>query len=146
MNLDIIFCIKNIFSLNGLINNIGSYTILSSILISMINTILFYIIEYKKIFININEIIKIKTNKEEIKYNINNIQTNYNDINNNNYKEEKKLDEKNIELYLNKNNPPKKNIKIKDIDTNSLNLNLTNNKLYSKVKINITPNNISSNS
>jgi hypothetical protein len=68
MNIDIIFCVKALFSRNGLIYNMGNYIMLLNIIISFIYLILFYSKEYKNIFLKIREIIKSK--KKEKKKNV----------------------------------------------------------------------------
>ena len=50
MNLDIVFCVKLLFTLDGLKNNIGSYLLFGIIMISLIVCILFYAKEFKVIF------------------------------------------------------------------------------------------------
>ena len=89
MNIDIIFCINTLFNLDGIKNNIGSYIIMTDIIFTIINCILFYAKGYKALFFKIKSIIKEKKS----------------DINN---KEEKKYFEKKNEIDLNKKYVPRK--------------------------------------
>ena len=72
MNFDIILCINTLFNLDGIKNNIGSYIIMTDIIITIINCILFYAKGYKALFFKIKSIIKEKksdiNNKEGKKY------------------------------------------------------------------------------
>ena len=130
MNIDILLCINTLFNLDGIKNNIGSYITMTDIIITIINCILFYAKGYKALFSKINSVIKEKR-KDKIN---NDLRLNNYDINHN--KEEKKFE---LNLYI-KKAPPKRNK-----DKNSLDLNLTDIKIYSNLKINITSNNMSSN-
>ena len=126
MNIDIILCIDTLFNFDGIKNNIGSYITMTDIIITIINCILFYVKGYKTLFFKIKSIIKEKSNAI-----INNVPTLNNcDIISNN------KEEKSNELNLNKNTAPPKRNK----DKNSLDLNLSDNKIYSNLKINMTPN------
>ena len=61
MNLNIMKCYKVLFSKNGLIYNIGSYIVLSIIIICLISIIIFYLKDYiliKKTINNINNDLK----------------------------------------------------------------------------------------
>jgi len=136
MNINIIRCFKNVFDIEGLKNNIGSYIILASIFISATSCSLFYIVEYKNIFKQINSIIKNKQpNNKIMKYKRgsfdmnNNREANYNNNNKN-------------DILL----PHKKNEKIYDLDKNSINTNSSMNKISNTLKIKISPNNKTSNS
>ena len=97
MNINIISCFKKVFNFEGLKNNIGSYIILSNILIFMINCPLFYKFEYKNVFKQINliimkkqeDIMNFKNKKKKIDYTSINNNINkgkiYKNINTNNY-------------------------------------------------------------
>ena len=102
LNIKIMKCYLLLFSKEGLIKNIGSYTILSIILLNLLSVI-FFILKGYIIFKNkINEIINnnLKKNKKDIK----------------NQKTEKKKKNKKqlriIEIKYNNDNPPLKNSKI----------------------------------
>ena len=69
MNIDIIFCVKALFSRNGLIYNMGNYIMLLNIIISFIYLILFYSKEYKNIFLKIREIKKKKKKEKKKMFN-----------------------------------------------------------------------------
>ena len=145
MNFDIVFCVKTLFCVDGIKNNIGSYVLLLIITINIANSILFPIIGYKNILSIINNIIKV-INKENIRnINIDN-ENKYNDKNITDYIEEKeKAIGKTNKLYL-KQSTLKNNriINFEKYDNNSINLNLTDNiNSNFKIKIN-TPNNINS--
>ena len=145
MNIDIIFCVKALFSRNGLIYNMGNYIMLLNIIISFIYLILFYSKEYKNIFLKIREIIKSKKKEKKKMFNYQDIQT-INDYENANNKNEKIFSEKSNKLNLKKNNfPPKRNINLENIDKISANISLKETKVYSKLKFNLTQNNIGSN-
>ena len=140
MNFDIIFCINTLFILDGIKNNVGSYITMTNFIITIINCIFFYVKEYTTLFSKIKTLIKsiIKEKKNVIANNV--LTLNNSDIINKN-KEENNFDEKRNELNLNKKNaPPKRNPEKKSLD-----LNLSDNKIYSNLKINFTPNNMSSN-
>ena len=67
MNLKVLKCYKNLFTKKGLINNIGSYILLSIIFSQIILIINFGICGYNKFKCRINEIIEYsKVNKEKI--------------------------------------------------------------------------------
>ena len=57
INIDVIFCYKTLFSVNGIKNNIGSYIMLFIILIHLINCIVFYYKGKKIFFQKINNIL-----------------------------------------------------------------------------------------
>ena len=77
MNLDIVFCVKLLFTLVGLKNNIGSYLLFGIIMISVVCCIFFYAKKFKVIFSKINAIIKEKnkSKQDKKKVNIINIKT-----------------------------------------------------------------------
>ena len=132
MNLDVIFCYKSLFCIDGIKYNIGNYIILFIIIISIVNAILFPNIEYKTIFSIINDMINSKKNEDFKNKNINHANTieKYENI------ENKEKDKKNNKLNLNKiNKRNKKNIKFEKYDSNKINLNLTDNNVNSKIKI-----------
>ena len=150
MNIDIIFCVKVLFSKNGFIYNIGNYIILLSILISFIVLLKFSSKEYKNTFVKIKKIIKSKKIKKKKIFNFNNIIQINNDNNNEiaNNKNEKIFSEKSnqLNLNLNKNNfPPKRNINLENIDKISADISLKDTKIYSKFQFNLTQNKLGSN-
>ena len=135
MNINIIRCFHNIFNIEGLKNNIGSYIILANFLISIINCSLFYIIEYKNTFKQINIIIKKKQqHNKTIKYKRGSID--YNSMNDNKESHYKK------NININILSPPKKNNKINDFDKSSLNSNSSINKMANSLKIKTSSNNL----
>ena len=71
-NLDIIKCYKNFLSFKGLKSNIGSYILLSIILIDFIGAIIFTFVEYKILMKKLNDIV----NNSDGKNNVNNININ----------------------------------------------------------------------
>ena len=72
INIKIMKCYKELFNKNGLINNIGSYTILIIILISILSVIFFFVKEYKD-FNNIIDQINFENNNGSKSLNITNI-------------------------------------------------------------------------
>ena len=64
INLDIVKCYKTLFTKEGLIKNIGSYLLLSIIIINIIIILLFIIKGFEEIKNQINYIIKSKINKK----------------------------------------------------------------------------------
>ena len=58
--LDMFLCHKLLFSVNGLIRNIGSYIIIFIIIIHIISAVIFYLHEYHLICDQINELLKTK--------------------------------------------------------------------------------------
>ena len=135
MNINIIRCFNNVFNIEGLKNNIGSYIILSNIFISIITCSLFYIIEYKNVFKQINSIIKKKQENNKT-INCKRRSINYNSMNNNNN------NNKNCNNNNNICSAPKKKNKIYDLDKNTLNVNLYRNEVANVLKNNVTPNNM----
>ena len=115
-NIFTIKCIDLLFSKEGLINNIGSYIILSIIILNTILVIIFILKGFNILYNKINEYVKIiLKNKIEIEKEKNNIDKKEKNKNNKNEKDKKKNTK--IEIYKiknkNKNNPPKNNIKNK---------------------------------
>ena len=139
MNLDVMKCYEVLFTKEGLVKNIGNYILISIILINIILLLLFIIKGFKKIKVQIENIIKNKNmnkrndnknkNKNK-KYNIKNDNKKYDNSNKNknnskkkgnngintNKKYNKKNDNKksnikndNKKFKKKKNNPPKKN-------------------------------------
>ena len=118
-------CYKVLFTKEGLIKNIGSYTILSIIFIYIVSYNIFFLIEYDMIVGKINILINIKNkvknnddNKKENKKQTNNI----NNINNNIKNKNKNINKKkrksmNIKSFskdiINNKNPPIKKDKKK---------------------------------
>ena len=135
MNINIILCFNNVFNIEGLKNNIGSYIILANIFISIITCSLFYIIEYKNVFKQINSIIKKKQENNKT-INCKRRSINYNSMNNNNN------NNKNCNNNNNICSAPKKKNKIYDLDKNTLNVNLSRNEVANVLKNNVTPNNM----
>ena len=60
INLNIMKCYKKLFTKKGLIKNIGSYILLSIILIYILSVILFSLKGYKLIYKTVNDLLKIK--------------------------------------------------------------------------------------
>ena len=145
INLNVMKCYKELFSKEGLINNIGSYILLSILLIIIINIIIFSIKGYILLIYQINAIIstKLKVNnnfdynyinktkiiKKKIK------KTKKKFINNeiiNNKIINKKIINKNINIKINLNNTgnsnsnPIKKIKNKKIKNININIMKTN--------------------
>ena len=135
-------CINLVFSKEGLINNIGSYILLSIILINIILVIIFRIKGYIIIINQINHLANIwnnnnpykKNNISIFKINKNKIikkkkSSNKKGIKNKNYKKQKKDKNK---ILKNKNSPPKKyknNININEIKKN-IDFNFRNSSKY----------------
>lgn len=111
-NFDIIKCYKKFLSLISLKNNIGSYILLSIILIFIIGPFIFYFFEYKTLMNKVDVMLKDSKNNYFI--------TNCNDIN---------------AINFNLNNPIKKNkiikinriINTKNNDNNNSKINHNNN-------------------
>ena len=142
INISILKCYKLVFNLEGLIHNIGSYILLSIILIIFILAFIFRIKGYQKFIQKVNKIIKRTINNN---INDNSDLINNKKINNNKIKKEtilKKIEKKgkmikNNYKKMNKNNPPLKKIKSKNINNkrikcNNTSINKTNSALKSK--------------
>ena len=128
INLDVMKCYKTLFTPEGIKTNIGFYTILFIIVISVILTILFKYIGYKKLNNRIDEIIKIKKEKENIEINNNEID-NINDNSNKNEIKSKVYNKEFINVKYNANdNDFKKNSNIKKVKTKKM-------KIKKKIKI-----------
>ena len=130
-NLNVMKCYNELFSKEGLINNLGNYLISSIILSIVILCILFKIKGFKKLKNQINKIINIKNNKNNKN----------NKIFNQKNKEKKGqfLNKKNKETKIkNENMPPKKkkncNINIKNINILKTNGNIKNKSTKKKKK------------
>ena len=110
-NFGVIKCYKLLFNKNGLIKNVGSYILLLIILLTIINTILFCLIGYKKLYNKINQIFQakfLKNDKNKYQYEVLSQNNKINNIKNNNENLINNQDNnKNINI------PPKKKIKIK---------------------------------
>ena len=65
MNIDIIKCYYIVFTYDGLIKNIGSYIMLTIILIFLITVILFFTVGYNKLFIKMTQISSVKFYEHE---------------------------------------------------------------------------------
>ena len=66
INIDILKCYKVLLTKKGLVKNIGSYFIISIFIIFIINSILFFIIDYKLLFNQIESIIQKYQQKAKI--------------------------------------------------------------------------------
>ena len=115
-NFDIIKCYKKFLSLISLKNNIGSYIILSIILIYIIGSFIFSFCEYKKIINIVNDILKDNGNNN----------TNITDINN---KLNNTIKKNNKIIKINKNINIKNNVNNSKIN-NNINNDKSTNKLY----------------
>ena len=116
-NIYIIFCYHTFFSVDGIKYNIGSYILISIIIINIIGIILFFKKGIKEINYIIKNIIKNKI------FNNNNIQNLKNHNRTNKKKKLKKIDKlykiKKISNLINKSNPVKKNTSKNLIEFNS---------------------------
>ena len=85
VNLNVIKCYDVLFTINGLLKNIGCYIVIPIILFSFICIILFHLKDSKEIKIQINEIVNAKKNINNNKKTntVNNIETNQNQIGDN---------------------------------------------------------------
>ena len=127
LNLSIMKCIKNVFSNEGIKKNIGFYILLIVIVISIALSIFFIIKGFNELNNKINEIVKIKLEKETI------MNSNNNNNNSNNIKFQNNIN-KNIEkesAFINNNKKVKKKIKKKKIKKIKVNRNKTFNNLAS---------------
>ena len=115
-NFDIIKCYNKFLSLISLKNNIGSYIILSIILIYIIGSFIFSFCEYKKIINIVNDILKDNGNNN----------TNITDINN---KLNNAIKKNNKIIKINKNINIKNNVNNCKIN-NNINNDKSTNKLY----------------
>ena len=130
VNLKIMKCYKNLFSKNGITNNIGAYIIISILIFHFISILIFYKKEFSIIKNKIFNIVKDITNRNKNK-NIN----------------KKEKEKENISAPIKKKKVKRKrkvnNYSINAIQTNSTNIiQKANNKLNenSKIKININNN------
>ena len=100
-NINLLKCYENLFSKDGLINNIGNYIILSIVLIYIVSLLIFIIKGYNVLMDKIKNIMKLKSlGESHIK------------INNENEQKKENEKEKEIDKNLIKN-PPKKKVKVK---------------------------------
>jgi len=127
-NFYVIFCFKTFFCIEGMKNNIGSYTLLIIIIVNIIGTILFYKIGRKKIIKRIKSIFLYTKSKNKNKNLINEDKKNKKNIKYMNKKKSLKNKSNNNTIYNIKktkknNNPPKRsNIKIKQNSKSLYNL------------------------
>ena len=141
-NIDVIFCPKTLFSLDGLKSNIGSYILLGNIVTHIICGIFFYIKSFNKIVNLVSSILKIKKNekiynKEEGNKNSKE-KENISNINDNLILRDAKMDNKikdskdkisNSKIDINYNPPNRRNNKKEKINS-IINLNFSKNRTF----------------
>ena len=141
-NIDVIFCPKTLFSLDGLKSNIGSYILLGNIVTPIICGIFFYIKSFNKIVNLVSSILKIKKNekiynKEEGNKNSKE-KENISNINDNLILRDAKMDNKikdskdkisNSKIDINYNPPNRRNNKKEKINS-TINLNFSENRTF----------------
>ena len=123
-NLNIAKCYKELFTINGLINNIGSYILLVMIILNLICLISFLVKGYKLLIKTIHDLVEKKKNKVKIE----NVETSNKRTTGRKNNDKNKLSS-NIapKTKINKYNKGEKNRKIKKMENNS-------NKKYKKDK------------
>ena len=115
-NIHVIKCYKLLFSKNGLIYNIGFYTLLIIILITIVESIIFCNKGYKLLYTRIKEIFNMKFNTINLNMNLNNDKTQNIIINKQPTKKENEIS--NFPYIKIKKKIIKKNIRINTINTN----------------------------
>ena len=117
-------CYKELFTKEGLINNIGSYILLSIIFIYIVSYNIFLLIEYDIIVNKIDNLIDLKIQEQKNDDNIIEIKTKRNNNNKDNNKKEKVMDFIliNNKKYISERLIPNYNdyIKEKNFDFNNL--------------------------
>ena len=110
MNINVIKCYKTLFTKEGLLNNIGSYILISMIFFEIILLIIFRIKGYKMFKNKIKEIINLLININKKNNNIKNKniknknKKNNNNKNNNKKNNNKKINNKNNKIFFHHNN------------------------------------------